>query len=169
MGAGAEHVTLGEIVGVFGFKGEVRLFLDNPASELLDRPLPVILEGPDGARREARLSARSGAGKRVIGRVVGVDDEADAKALLGHRILVRTADLPAPAEDELYVWQLEGAEVHIGDAVVGRVVGVQSGGPVAILEIDHGQRDPAFVPLREAFVVRAAPGRVELVAGALDD
>jgi 16S rRNA processing protein RimM len=162
-------VELGRIVGVFGFKGEVRLHLDNPDTELLDAPFPVILVGPDGGRRHTRLSARPGAGKRILGRVDGVTDDAGAKALQGFRVLARIADLPPPAEGEVYVWQLEGAEVRIGDALVGRVLGVQESGPVAILEIDVGARDPALVPMVEAFVVSAAPGLVVLYPGALDE
>lgn len=164
-----ETVELGRVVGVFGFRGEVKLHLDNPASDLLTRAFPVILVAPDGSRRDAELSARRGAGKRVIGRFGHVGDEAGARALQGARILARTADLPAPGDGEVYVWQLEDAEVLVGDAVVGRVTAVQGSGPVAVLEIDGGGREPWLVPLHEEFVVEARPGRVVLRPGALDE
>lgn len=164
-----ETVTLGRVVGVFGFRGEVRLHLENPESDLLDRPFPVVLVGPAGVSRSARLSARSGAGKRIIGRFEGIDDEAAARALIGFGVLARTADLPPPEAGEVYVWQLEDAEVRIGEERVGRVAAVQASGPVSILEIDVGARDPVFVPMSDAFVASAAPGRVVLRPGALDE
>lgn len=164
---GRGELEIGRVVGVFGFRGEVKLHLDNPTSHLLDTPFPMVLVAPDGARRPAKVSARKGAGKRVLGRVEGVADEAAARALQGHRLFVRVADLPAPEEGELYVWQLEGAEVVEAGAVVGKVVDVQASGPVAILEIDHGAREPAFVPLTATFVAEAVPGRITLVPGAL--
>ncbi len=164
-----DWIELGQVVGVFGFRGEVKLHLDNPESHLFGGSSPVRLVSPDGTFRDARLSARPGAGKRVLGRIAGLDTEDGARALGGWRVFARKADLPAAEEDELYVWQLEGAEVELDGAVVGRVLSVFPSGPVAILEIAAGRREPALVPLAADFVVSAVPGRVVLRAGALDE
>jgi 16S rRNA processing protein RimM len=172
LGGGDEEVELGSITGVFGFKGEVRLYLHNPESDLLRTPRAVVLVAPDGRRRPATLSARPGAPPRVIGRIDGVTDEAEATALRDWRVMIAKATLPALEPDEFYVWQLEGAVVRIDGARVGEVRGVQQAGPTDILEIAvDGEREERFVPLVAEFVRRVDPVErvVELVPGALEE
>jgi 16S rRNA processing protein RimM len=168
--AGADDsVVLGEVSGVFGFRGEVRLFLHNPKSTLLAEGFPVTVHLPGGAGTvRTRLTARSGAGKRILGRLEGVDDEAGARALIGASITAAKADLPPTGADELYVHELVGAAVFIEGARVGTLVDVMASGPVSLLEIDAGDRDPVFVPAIAEFVARLAPGEVHLHPGALD-
>lgn len=99
----AGEIILGSVAGVFGFRGEVRLILHHREGSTLAEERPVILVGPDGERREARVRARSGAGKRVLGRIVGVDTEEAARSLMGWQVVIRRSDMPAPAEGEYYV------------------------------------------------------------------
>lgn len=171
LGAGPSEVELGRVIGVFGFRGEVRVYLHHPDSDLLRTRRAVVLEGPDGTRRPAEMSVRPGAGQRIIGRIVGVDDEASARALDGWRIVVPTEALPALPEDEVYVWQLQGAAATIEGARAGTVVDVQRAGPNDVLEIELPDGDVRFVPLIAEFVraVRADEGVVELHAGALEE
>jgi 16S rRNA processing protein RimM len=167
----AESVELGRVIGVFGFRGELRVHLHNPGSDFLREPRTVVLVAPDGARRAARLQVRPGSGQRILGKVDGVDDEAGARALDGHRITVATADLPALPDGEYYVWQLEGAEVRIDGVAVGRVGEVQPAGPHDVLRVDLPDGEPRFVPLLAEFVARvdAEHAVVELVPGALEE
>ena len=60
----SDRVELGEVVGVFGVWGEVRLFLANPASDTLHQSRTVVLVMPDGVERPVRMVVRPGAGKR---------------------------------------------------------------------------------------------------------
>jgi ribosomal 30S subunit maturation factor RimM len=67
-GAGApEEVELGYVSGVFGVRGELRVFLHHPDSDTLATERRVIFTAPDGRRFTAFLRARSGAGKRILG------------------------------------------------------------------------------------------------------
>jgi 16S rRNA processing protein RimM len=104
--AGEAEVILGTIAGVFGFRGEVRLILHHREGGTLSEERPVILVGPEGQRREVRLRARAGAGKRVLGRISGVDSEEGARALMDWQVVIRRADMPPPAEGEYYVHDL---------------------------------------------------------------
>lgn len=148
--AGSE-LELGYVSGVFGFRGEVRLFLHNRESTWLREPREVTLLTPGGERFAARLVARPGAGKRVLGRIDGVDSHERATELIGARVCVAPEALPEAEDGAYYVWQVLGIAVVIGDAVVGRVVEVHATGPHEVfeLEIDGETR---FVPSLPEFV-----------------
>ena len=165
-----DEVELGFVSGVFGTAGEVRLHLHNPTSDLLRQPRRVVLVAPDGSRRHATLTARPGAGKRILGRIAGIDDRDGAAALMGFRVRIEKADLPAAAPDEFYVWQLEGAAVEVDGQRRGTVATIHRAGPIDILEVDIGS-DSVFVPMIAAIVVGVdAPRRVvRLAPGALDE
>jgi 16S rRNA processing protein RimM len=167
----SDEVELGSVIGVFSFKGEVRVHLHNPDSELLRQERRVTLTAPDGRRTPATLSVRSGAGQRILGRIAGVDTEEQARALQGYKISISKEELPELESDEYYVWQLQGASVWIGEELVGQVVDVQSPGPTDVLVIERPDGQLTFVPALREFVARVdiAAARVELVAGALDE
>ncbi len=164
-------VELGSIVGVFGVTGEVRVHLHNPSSPLLRAPRSVILQPPGGPSRRAVLSVRPGAGKRILGRIEGLEDREVAATLTGTRILVPVSELPPEDEGEIYVHRLIGSQVRIGDAVVGELVQVHDTGPTVILEITTGGRENTFVPYLDEFVEALRPDEhlVLLREGALDE
>jgi 16S rRNA processing protein RimM len=166
-----DEVELGHVTGVFGFRGEVKVYLHNPESELLKEPRQLVLIAPDDRRFGATVTTRPGAGQRILAKIAEVADEAGASALKGYRLAFPKADLPdLEGDDEYYVWQLEGAEVRIDGEGVGRVVRVQQAGPHDVLEIDTGG-GVSFVPVVQAFVVRieAEARVVHLAPGALDE
>ena len=166
-----DEVELGSVVGVFGFRGEVRVHLHNPTSDLLAKAKKIVLIAPDGARYEATASTRPGAGQRILGKIAEVTTEEGARALRDYRLAVDKAALPTLEDDEYYVWQLQGAEVQIDGVPVGTVRAVQQTGPHDVLEIDRGSGDPAFVPVLHEFVERVdVEGSViHLTAGSLDE
>jgi 16S rRNA processing protein RimM len=156
-GIAEDEVELGRVSGVFSFKGEVRLFLHNRDSVLLDGPLAVTLIRPDGARFRATVSARPGAGGRVLGRIQGVQTEAGAHALVDWTLAVPLSALPAPDDDEFYVAQLEGARVVCGERELGRVVTVHETEGLDILEVDTGV-DVEFVAMHADFIESISVG-----------
>ena len=46
-----DDVRLGHVNGVFGLRGDVRLYLYNPGSELIGERIDAQLVAPDGSRR----------------------------------------------------------------------------------------------------------------------
>ncbi len=165
-----DWIELGRISGVFGVKGEVRVFLHNPESDLFDQPTEVVLVGPDGQRRPIVMRTRSGAGKRILGRIEGLTVREEAAALKDWRIEIARDALPVLEEDEYYVWQLQGAQVWVEERCVGRVVEVHTSGPVEFFEIALSDvPEPIFVPSLSEYVARVDPaaGTVHLHPDAL--
>ena len=145
------ELELGRVSGVFGFKGELRLFLHNPETEVFEQPRRVVLLRPDGARFEATLSARPGAGKRVLGWIDGIVGEEAANAMVGFTILIDRDDLPEPDEG-FYVSDVLGWPVFAGDRQVGTVVGIHATDGDDVLEVGDGT-EPFFVVMNERFVL----------------
>jgi len=146
-----DDLELGYISGLFGVRGEVKVFLYNPDSTVLAEPRAVRLVGPGGVR-EVVLSTRPGAGKRILGRIEGVTTPDQARALMDLRIVVARSSLPDLDDDEFYDWQIEGAAVLVGGVERGRVVRIHHPGEVDVFEIDTGGPEPVFVPVTAEFV-----------------
>lgn len=137
------EVRLGRVNGVFGVQGEVRLFLHNRESSLFDGDgFDVTLVSPEGDRVGHRLRSRSGAGKRVLGRLDGVSTPDEARAYMDWEIVCPEDALPAPGMDEYYHRDLLGMAVHDTDgAVLGRLSDVLVGEVVDCWQIqtDDGE------------------------------
>ncbi len=166
-GLSDDELEVGSISGIFGVKGEVRLFLHNRETHLFDRSCPVVLVSPSGRRFSAELRARSGAGKRILGRITGLDQREPAETLKDFLIGVAEASLLPVDDDEFYIFQLRGVDVFIGERLIGRVVEVHSTPEVDIIEVQAGE-ELHFVPCLSEFVLEAGPERVELSEDALD-
>jgi 16S rRNA processing protein RimM len=160
--------VLGEIVGVFGIHGEVRVMLHHREGETLFTERDVTLVSRAGERRTVRMLARAGAGKRVLARVQGVTTPEAAAALMGWSLVVDRATLPPPAEGEFYIHDL--IDLPVFD---------DTGAPVGtILDVVPGERDVWVVQTDagEAYVIASpenivsvdiAARRVVIASGAL--
>ena len=114
-------MALAEIARPHGVRGEVRLKLFNEDSDvLLDRD-DVIVRLPDGKEHVVSLDGARRADKTILLKLHSVDDRDRAEELRGATIGVMRADLPKLADGELYVCDIEGAEVRVGDARIGVV------------------------------------------------
>lgn len=132
-----DPVVLGEVIGVFGLRGELRVHLHHREGATLTRPRDVELILPEG-RRIVRMSVRPGAGKRVLARVEGVETPEAAAALVGARIEVDRATLPPPEAGEYYVHDLLGATVVDETGAEHGVVTEVAAGPVDVWVLDEG-------------------------------
>ncbi len=165
----SEDLELGFISGVFGVRGELRLFLHNRESDLFDEFRPVTLVSKAGERREVQLKARTGAGRKVIGRIRGLDSREGAEALADWVIVIPKTALPDPGDDAFYVGAVIGASVLVEGAVVGTVREVHSNGPTDVFEVSLASGGQGFVPVLKTHVlaIDVAEGRVVLAPGAL--
>lgn len=164
-----DEVELGKVVGVFGVRGELRVFLHNPESSiLLGGPSSVMLILPDGARRTARLTCRKGAGKRILGRLDGLEDRDEAAAMKGTRIVVPRASLPAPDEGEFYVADLQGLAVVVAERRVGHVVDVHHTAAGDLLELDIGGETEFLAMASDGLLdIDIDAGQLVVAAGAI--
>ena len=130
------EVRLGYVNGVFGLQGEVRLFLYNPKTELFSGVgMDVVLVSLDGQRLVKRLTARSGAGKRILGRLTAVNNPEDAAHFVEWEIVCAEDALPALSSGEYYHRDLIGLAVH-----------TESGEPVGRLsEIVEGEHVDCWI------------------------
>lgn len=142
-----DELRLGHITGVFGLKGEVRLFLYNPDTDLFEgKGASIVLVDLEGARTAVTIRSRSGAGKRILGRVGGVDTPEAAGKLVGREIVLESAALPETGSDEFYHHELIGLPVKnaSGDAL-GRLTSIHTG-PDTDIWIVSGPEGQAMIP-----------------------
>ncbi len=165
-----DEVRLGRVSGVFGVVGEVRLFLHNRESSLLaGQGTVVTLVGPNGERQSRRLVSRSGAGKRVIGRIDGVASPEQARRFLDWEIVIAEANLPATEEDEYYQRDLIGLTVSTAAGeVVGKLVEIMEG-PVIDCWVVRGPEGEQMFPAIKDVVVSVDLSVGIVIAGPIEE
>ncbi len=109
---GAADVRLGYINGLHGVSGEVKIYLYNPGSFLLQGPQQLILVDAAGVRLERRVEARPGTGKRILARIQGVDSPEAAVSCQGWELVIDRERLPKTGRGTWYVRDLIGLPVH---------------------------------------------------------
>ena len=160
------RICLGEVVGVHGVKGLVRVrpFTEEPEAFAAYGALH------DQRGRPIKLEAVGRAKGVVLARVEGVADRDQAEALRGTRLYVARADLPEIEEAETYYHaDLIGLTAESADGrALGRVTAVHDFGAGDVLEIEtepaagRTRGDSLLVPF-----TREAVPEVDLSAGKL--
>lgn len=160
-------------MGVFGFKGEVRLLLHHREGEtLFGAEVPATLVGPGGERRPVRVKARVGAGKRVLARISGVDTEEGARALMGWSLAVARDVLPEPEEGEYYLHDILDLPVFGASGTeLGTLADVVAGEEHDVWVVRRPDGSEAFlIATPEAVVsVDVAAARIVVADDALDE
>jgi 16S rRNA processing protein RimM len=162
-----DEVVLGYVSGVFGIRGEVKVFLHNRDSHLLGGKRDVVLVRSDGVRSILALKVRSGAGKRLIGKFEGVDSRELAEAMQGALFGVALAALPELGPDEFYLRDVIGLPVYVDGVEVGKVCDIHQTSAHDVLEVAMDD-ETEFVPIRPELVdIDVAGGRVDVDRDAL--
>lgn len=152
MTGSGKRVCLGQVTGVHGVRGEVRVRTFTQEPEAIADYGPV--EDADAARRFVILSARAGK-TGAVARIEGVDSREAAQALKGVEFWVARDALPEDADEGSYYHADLVGLVAIGadGAALGQIVSVQNFGAGDLLELrpaTGGQT--VFVPFTEAIV-----------------
>ena len=122
-----DHVCFGYVSGIFGVRGEVRIFLYNSESRFLYSTRTVFLIDEKGVSHPFRLKARTGAGKKVIARIDGIQDREEARAKIGYKISIPKSHLPVLPKEEWYHHQLLDMKVHTESGIyLGNIVEIVS-------------------------------------------
>jgi 16S rRNA processing protein RimM len=159
-----DDVRLGHINGVFGLRGDVRLYLYNPASELVDQEFDAWLVSPDGTRSEVRLWLRRGSGRRILGAIHGVQTPEAASALRGYELVIPAEELPQEADGEWYHRDLLGTPVQTaGGAQLGTLQSIVEGPGMDTWVIRRGATE-VWVHVRSDDLPDVRPGELIVVA-----
>jgi 16S rRNA processing protein RimM len=148
-------VALAEVARPHGIRGEVRLKVHNPESDLLVRRPPVRVVLPDGDERALTITAAREADKALLVRFAGIDNRDAAEALRGAAVCVPRSALPPPEDGEFYAWDVEGARAELSSGeLVGHVTELASYPTCDVLVVAREGGKRLEVPLVEAYVVR---------------
>lgn len=112
------------VVHPHGLKGELKVVLYHPESDVDWRGLEVVLRSRDPSgvtARRARVDAFRRAGALAFVRLTGIADRTAAEAANGLEIALERKSLPELGEDEVYLGDLVGLRVCEGEREVGVV------------------------------------------------
>jgi 16S rRNA processing protein RimM len=159
-------VRLGYINGVFGLRGDVRLFLYNPDSDVVGMDIELDLVSPEGVREARSMRIRVGSGRRILAVVDGVATPEAAAALKGWELVVPEAHLPQEDDGEWYHRDLLGTPVvtESGEAL-GAVANIVNG-PGMDTWIVRGDGPEVWVHVRQSDLREVRPGERIVVADA---
>ena len=119
--AASQMVALGQVSGVFGVRGWVKVFSHtSPPTNILSYS-PWYL-GAEGCWEAFEVLEGQSHGKGLIVRLAGVQDREQAANLVGRIVAVYRAQLPEPEAGEYYWTDLQGLRVQTtGGVELGRV------------------------------------------------
>ena len=132
---------MGEISGLYGVRGWVRVFSYTQPRENIVNYSPWTLQGPADQRRVLSVIEGKAHGKGVVARLEGVTDRDAAAALMGWKISIPRSLLPDPDPGQYYWNDLVGLEVEdTASRPVGQVTGLMETGAHDVLVIQGPER-----------------------------
>jgi 16S rRNA processing protein RimM len=168
----SEWALVGEIIGVFGVHGEVKV---RPFSDFPERfAVGATLYLGDRHEPHTITSARLRPGSHIVA-LSGVESATDAERLRGQTLAVPVTTLAPLAPDQFYQHDVVGLRVeHINGAPLGVIVDILTAGPNDIYVVrDEQSGAERMLPAVKAFIkqVDLAAGvlRVEPIPGLFDD
>lgn len=131
-------IVIGQISGVFGVHGWVKVFSHTePRNNILEYT-PWLIKRKDGWHTVPFIKGRK-QGKTIVAQLKGVDDPDKAHALIGCDIAINEGQLKKLAEDEFYWRELQGLKViNQEDTVLGNVSSMMATGAndVIVVKLD---------------------------------
>lgn len=114
-----EVLTLATVLGAYGIKGWVRLWVNLEDPSALRHLSPLTLQNPSRspsvAARPVTIEALQRQGKGYVARLSGIEDRTAAEALKGAEISMPRAQFPQAEEGDFYWRDLEGLQVWCQD------------------------------------------------------
>ena len=170
--ADAAWIAVGEIVGAFGIRGEVKVL---PQTDFPDRfaRTPTLYLGDARAPRAVQ-SARQHQ-RIVLLKLDGVDDETAAQRLRGLTLWIPESERTPLADNQFYLHDVVGLKVvHINGQPLGEVVDfiTGSGNDLFVVRATPGGRDVLLPAVREFIRELDIPGgvlRVDPIPGLFDN
>lgn len=164
-------VELAEITRSHGIRGEVRVRLFNPDSDVLFQLKEVRLRLTDGTERDVPIQSVRPVEGGLLLKLRPINDRDRADELRGVRLLAKRSDFPALEEGEFYVCDVVGANVYLvdQDEPVGTLFELRNYPTVDVLVVKKLDGSPDLeVPLTDAFVEVVDPVAMRVVLRSLE-
>jgi 16S rRNA processing protein RimM len=150
-------VILGQVLGVFGVKGWVKIRSDTDPRDNILQYSPWYLRQPEGWV-SYRLSASQMQSKGLIVQFEGITDRDVAAKLLGCEIAVPREQLPAPPKGEYYWTDLIGLQVRNKHGVdLGRVASLLETGANDVLVVRDGDLEHLIPYIPGYYILKVDP------------
>jgi 16S rRNA processing protein RimM len=156
------YVILGQVVGVFGIKGWVKVRSDtDPPTNILNYSPWYLAKNTE--YHPLAVVAGQRHNKGLIAQLDGCEDRDAAAALVGSKIAILRVQLPATAEGEYYWSDLIGLDVYTQqDEYLGRVTNLMQTGANDVLVVQGDEE--ILIP----YVWNHYIYKVDLVAGRIE-
>ncbi|MGH8496678.1 MAG: ribosome maturation factor RimM [Gammaproteobacteria bacterium] len=162
MPAEVRRVPLGDITGVYGVRGWVRIRSSTEPKERIIEYSPWSI-AHDGMWREWQVEDGRRHGESVVAKLAGIDERDAAAELIGAEIAVPRSRLPATRENEFYWVDLIGLKVQTQEGIaLGTVERLLETGANDVLVVRDDARE-RLIP----FVIEKVVREVDLEAGVL--
>ena len=157
------RVTLGQIVGVHGIQGSVKILsYTRPRDNIFSYTQWWLFH--DNAWRPYELREGRSQGKGLVADLQGVDDRDAARALMGAEIAVSRDLMPSLPAGEYYWFDLIGLEVRNRDGeLLGQVTGLEETGANDVLVVSTATGREQLIPYVADYYILA----VDLDAGTM--
>jgi len=158
----SDYLNAGEISGVFGVKGLVKVFSFTEPRENIVRYSPWLLQKNDQSW-EVKVVSGQRHGNVVVAELENISDRDAALALMGAKILIRKQQLPKPKPGEYYWADLVGLRVETESGLkLGIVDHLLETGANDVLVVRDGERE-RLIP----FLQRQTVLQIDLAAGVM--
>lgn len=148
-----DYLNAGQISGVFGVKGWVKVFSFTQPRENILQYSPWLLQ-KNNQISEIKVIAGQRHGNAVVAELEGVSDRDSAAALMGSEILIRRQQLPKPKAGEYYWADLVGLTVLTESGVdLGKVDHLLETGANDVLVVVDGETERLIPFLQQQTVL----------------
>jgi 16S rRNA processing protein RimM len=145
-------VVIGKISGVFGVRGQVKVFSYTEPRENILKYDPWMLGSGDNWKSYQVISGKL-QGKGLIAQLKGCDDRDQAQLLVGQEIVIEKSQLPETKAGEFYWSDLEGLSVITTEQIeLGKVSHLFETGSNDVLVV-KGEREH-LIPYIKDQVIR---------------
>jgi len=167
-----EWATIGQVVALFGVRGEVKV---RSLTDIPDRfqQLEAVYLGPDAVQTYKIEHVRPYKGEMVILKLAGINDGNTAEALRNHSLLIPLEQLAKLPPDSYYQHDILGLKVHLLDGrELGPIVDILETGSNDVYIIKGSDGKQIMIPaiktvikqidlLRRTMYIDPLPGLLE--------
>lgn len=167
-----EWATIGQVVALFGVRGEVKV---RSLTDIPDRfqQLEVVYLGPDAVQTYKIEHVRPYKGEMVILKLAGINDANAAETLRNHSLLIPVEQLAKLPPDSYYQHDILGLTVHLLDGrELGPIVDILETGSNDVYIIKGSDGKQIMIPalktvvkqidlLRRTMYIDPLPGLLE--------